>query len=236
VSADFAPVARRTVADEVRDALLASIREGRLAPGEPLPAERVLCEQFGVARTSVREALQRLVSVGLIERRGNRTYVVEHLPGIDLTVPDHRKERVRELFETRRLIEIPMAELVTCRATPAERTLLVELAGRFRPDLGLEEFRRLDRTFHTALASACGNALLAEVYAKVLDGLFECPAFAELLSAEPNRDEVAVIVARSGEEHRRIAAAVLAGDPVAVAAAVEEHLADVESSMIDRLV
>ena len=129
-----------------------------------------------------------------------------------------------------------MAELVTCRATPAERTHLVELAGRFTPELSLEAFRSLDQAFHTALASACGNPLLAEVYAKVLDGLFECPAFAELLSAEPNRDEVAVIVARSGEEHRRIAAAVLAGDPVAVAAAVEEHLADVESRMIDRLV
>jgi GntR family transcriptional repressor for pyruvate dehydrogenase complex len=236
MSTEFAPVTRRTVADGVREALLDSIREGRLAPGAPLPAERVLCEQFGVARTSVREALQSLVSLGLIERRGNRTLVVEHLPAIDLSGIDARKDRVRELFETRRLIEIPMAELVTCRATPAERAHLVELAGRFTPDLPLERFRALDQAFHTALASACGNTLLAEVYAKVLDGLFECPAFAELLSAEPNRDEVAVIMARSGDEHRRIAAAVLAGDPVAVAAAVEEHLADVESRMIDRLV
>lgn len=232
----FSPVARRTVADEVCDAVVASIREGALAPGEPLPAERVLCEQFGVARTSVREALQRLVSLGVIERRGNRTHVVEHLPEIDLSLLDARKDRVRELFETRRLIEIPMAELVTCRATDAEREHLVELAARFDPDLGLEEFRRLDRAFHHALSAACGNQLLAEVYAKVLDGLFESPAFAELLSAEPNREEVAVIMARSGEEHRRIAAAVLSGDPVAVAAAVEEHLADVETRMIDRLV
>jgi GntR family transcriptional regulator, transcriptional repressor for pyruvate dehydrogenase complex len=236
VSPTFAPVTRRTVADGVRDAILASIREGTLAPGAALPAERVLCEQFGVARTSVREALQQLVSLGIVERRGNRTSVVELLPEVDLSLIDDRKGRVRELFETRRLIEIPMAELVTCRATPEEREHLVELAARFADDLTLEQFRALDRAFHHALSAACGNALLAEVYAKVLDRLFESRAFADLLTAESNRDEVAVIMARSGDEHRRIAAAVLAGDPVAVAAAVAEHLADVESRMIDRLV
>lgn len=232
----FNPVSRRTVADEVREALLASIREGQLSPGSQLPAERVLCEQFGVARTSVREALSRLVSMGVIERRGNRTHVVEHLPDIDLSLVDDRKKRVRELFETRRVIEVPMAELVACRATQEDRRRLRELADAFHPGMELSEFRAFDRAFHGAIAAACGNQLLAEVYAKVLDALFESPVFAELLSAAPNRDEVAVIMARSGDCHRAIAAAVASGDPVSVVAATEEHLADVESRMIERLV
>ncbi len=231
----FAPVSRRTVADEVRLALLASIHDGRLAPGDTIPAERVLGEQFGVARTSVREALQHLVSAGVVERRGNRTLVVDHLPELDLTPTDERKRRVNQLFETRRLIELPMVELATCRATSAEREALVALAAEFGPDLSVDEFRRLDHGFHGALADSSGNELLAEVYGKVLAALFSDTAFDELLHAPANRAEVAVIVACAGDDHRAIARAFAAGDPVGVVAAVETHLADVETRMIERL-
>ncbi len=231
----FAPVSRRTVTDEVRLALLASIRDGRLAPGDPIPAERVLGEQFGVARTSVREALQHLVSAGVVERRGNRTLVVDRLPELDLTHTDDRKRRVHQLFETRRLIELPMVELAACRATTEQREDLVALAAHFRPNLPLDEFRRLDHAFHGALADSSGNELLAEVYGKVLAALFSDRAFDELLHAPANRHEVAVIVERAGEDHAAIAQAFAAGDPVAVMAATESHLSDVESRMIERL-
>ncbi len=232
----FAPVSRRTVADEVRVAVLESIRLGQLRPGEQLPAERVLGEQFGVARTSVREALQHLVSLGVIERRGNRTVVVEHLPSVDLTVVDDRKRRVRELFETRRLIEIPMAELATCRAQPDQRRALVDVGGEFSSGMAIDDFRRLDRLFHSLLADASGNQLLAELYGKILHALFADEGFSELLHAAANQAEVAVIVARAGDAHRAIAAGVAAGDPIAVVAAVEDHLADVETRMIQRLI
>ena len=91
----FEPVSRRTVAEEIREAIGIRIREGSLAPGSQLPSERDLCEQFGVARTSVREAMQGLVTLGVVERRGNRTYVVEHLPNVQLDGTDGVKRRVR---------------------------------------------------------------------------------------------------------------------------------------------
>jgi GntR family transcriptional repressor for pyruvate dehydrogenase complex len=62
---------------EVRERLIEAIRNGELIAGTALPAERVLCEQFNVARTSVREAIQGLATAGFIERRGNRAFVVE---------------------------------------------------------------------------------------------------------------------------------------------------------------
>ncbi len=51
----FDPVSRRTVSAEIRQRLADAIHTGQLAPGTPLPAERVPCQEFGVARTPVRE-------------------------------------------------------------------------------------------------------------------------------------------------------------------------------------
>ncbi len=235
VSTPFGPVERRTVADEIRERITDSIRSGELQAGERLPAERQLCEQFQVARTSVREAIQGLVSVGYLERRGNRPYVAERLPEVDLH-DDGRKRTVRELFETRRVIELQLAELACERATPAQRDRISEIADGFRSDLPLDDFRRQDQAFHSAIAEACGNSLLTELYNKVLHSLFESEAFASLLFARPNRTEVSALIASAGRQHQAIAAAIRAGDPVAVVAAAEEHLSDVEHRMLKRLV
>ena len=52
----------------------------------------------------------------------------------------------------------------------------------------LDEFRTLDRRFHTLIANACGNPLLVEIYGKVLDALFRSAEFESLLYDEANRD------------------------------------------------
>ena len=75
----FQRVEYTTVAEQVRDQLMDSIRAGHFPPGSRMPAERQLCEEFGVARTSVREAIQQLVSLGVVERRNSRLHVVEYL-------------------------------------------------------------------------------------------------------------------------------------------------------------
>lgn len=234
MTVSFEPIVRRTVSEGVRDRLQRSIVGGEFTPGEALPSERALCEELGVARTSVREAMQWLASAGLTERRGNRTHVAERLPDLRLAV-DARKLRLRDVFEVRRLIELPMAELVAERATPEERDEIAQLAARFRRRLTIAEFRPLDRDFHWAVARASHNDVLAEVYLKVLEGLFESDEFADLLYAKPNKAAVARIVASASEAHHAIAAAIVRGDPVATVEAVEAHLHDVENRMLAQL-
>src|SRR4051812_13312335 len=90
----FAPVSRRSLADDVREQLATGISTGTLAPGALIPSEESLCQQFGVSRTSVREAIRELITIGLIERRGNRAYVVEHLPDVRVEA-DERLDRIR---------------------------------------------------------------------------------------------------------------------------------------------
>ena len=212
----FDPVSRRTVSTQIREQLLQRITTGELAPGARIPSERELSDQFQVARTSVREAIQGLLSLGVIERRGNRTCVAEHLPELSVEQGDP-KSFVRELFETRRVLEGPIFALATERADDAGRAAVAYVMQRFGDHLEIDGFRRLDREFHTTIASQCGNPLLIELYGKVLDQLFRSNDFDALLSDEQNRSGVTRIVVDAIADHRRIAAAFEAGDVDAMA-------------------
>ncbi len=230
----FDPIARQTVSAQIRDQLLQRITTGELAPGARVPSERELSDQFEVARTSVREAIQGLLSLGYVERRGNRTWVAERLPGVRVAGDDD-KAFVRQLFETRRVLEVPIFVLAAERAGDDIKTTLNALMARFDDPLELAEFRRLDREFHTLIASTCGNPLLIELYGKVLDQLFRSSEFESLLSDERHQSTVRRIVADAIDGHRSIVAALVANDPVAMELASTTHLASVEQSMIDDL-
>ena len=228
----FEPIARRTLSGEIRQRLADAIHTGQLAPGTPLAAERVLSEEFGVARTSVREAIQGLVIAGYLERRGNRLVVAERLPEINFT-GDDRKALVAQLFEVRQVIEPAIVEMTTRRATDDERTEIARIAARSTSDL--QEFREIDRQFHGALARSCGNPMLNEVHAKALAKLFGSGELASLLYAEVNRAEVIDIINTSTVAHRAIADAVVKGHTRKAVSAVVAHLDDVERRMVERL-
>lgn len=232
----FAPLARETLSAQIRDRILEQILSGELPPNARVPSERALSEQFQVARTSVREAMQGLLSLGVIERRGNRSHVAERLPELNVDRLDDRKEFVRQLFETRRALELPIIELAAERATPGQRAEITELAAGFRAGMSLTAFREQDRAFHTAIARACGNPLLVEMYGKVLDRLFRSPSIEAMLSDEANRREVDRIVAESAQLHVSIATAIERAEPEMAVSAARQHLGAVESGMIDRLV
>jgi GntR family transcriptional repressor for pyruvate dehydrogenase complex len=228
----FDPVSRVTVSAEIRQRLADAIHTGQLAPGTPLPAERVLCQEFGVARTSVREAIQGLVIAGYIERRGNRSVVAERLPEVNFT-GDDRKALVTQLFEVRQVIEPAIAELAARRATDEEREQIAALADRTTTDLAV--FREIDHDFHAVIARSCGNPLLNEVHTKALSALFGSGDLASLLYADVNRDEVNEIITSSLLAHRAISEAVVKGYTRKAVAAVVAHLDDVERRMVERL-
>ncbi len=228
----FAPVSRHTISTEIRERLAEAIENGQLAPGESLPAERTLCQQFGVSRTSVREAIQGLVIAGYIERRGNRAVVVEHLPDVKLD-GDDRKVAVAQLFEVRQVLEPAIVELAAQRATGEQRAELAELAARTPGDL--TEFREIDRQFHATLARACANPLLNELHAKVLAALFGSGELSSLLYDMANGSEVTELIATSTQAHRAIAEATVRGHSRKAVAAVVAHLDDVEQRMTARL-
>src|SRR4051812_20746668 len=78
------PIDTRKRADQVRDKLVQMIREGELHEGEKLPSEPQLSAMFGVGRSSVREAVQSLIGLGVIEMRPGRGAYVRRLSLEDL--------------------------------------------------------------------------------------------------------------------------------------------------------
>ena len=67
-------------ADVIMDQIERLILEGKVRPGQKLPSERSLAEEFDVSRPTVREAIQKLEARGLIQRRhGGGTFVAEHV-------------------------------------------------------------------------------------------------------------------------------------------------------------
>ena len=226
----FETLERSTVSERVRDDIHGRIASGELQPGSQLPAERALAEQFGVARTSIREAIQALIALGFIERRGNRSYVVEQVPGSELPAADGRRKAMRSLLEARRVLELVLFELAATRATARERSETLELARHPTPT-NLGDWALSDRQFHSGIAAACGNPVLVEVYGRVLETIVQAELSSEiLLGIEPEEDERQAITRAAGE-HLVIAEAYVDGEVEVMLRAVEGHLGPVEGRM-----
>lgn len=223
----FEPFERMTVSERVRDEIYTRIVSGEIAPGTQLAAERVLAQQFGVARTSIREAIQGLVALGMIERRGNRSFVVEQIPGAELPNADGGRQSMRTLLEARRVLELVLFELAASRATTRERNDTLDLARRPTPT-SVDDFILLDREFHAGIAGACGNPILLEVYGRVLETLAQAEVSAELvLGIEEGKDPTGAMT-RAADEHLAIAEAFAARDVPRMLDAVEEHLGPIQ--------
>lgn len=84
---DLTPVQRRSIPDDVFEQLLGSVVDGSVAPGETLLSERRMAEALGVSRPAVREALNRIAAMGLVDVRQGGSTVVNDLRrrgGLDL--------------------------------------------------------------------------------------------------------------------------------------------------------
>src|SRR3954462_734358 len=112
------------VSDRVHERLRRDILDGRLAPGDPVPSERVLAEELGVNRHAVREALKRLQQAGLVRiSQGGATRVQDWRDAggldvlLDLVEGDIPPELVRSVMEMRASIGLDAAR--RCARAPA---------------------------------------------------------------------------------------------------------------------
>lgn len=149
--------------------LEAMILDGRLQPGERLPAERVLCDKLNVSRGVLREALKALRARGVIEtRRGSGTYVAifqEFHPSTPLQkLLQNHEGTLTSLLEVRRLLEGEAAYLAAQRATDEDLEILrqaFEAMEKNRPGKDFAHTHaQLDIAFHRAIYGAAHNPVL----------------------------------------------------------------------------
>jgi len=133
------------------------IVQGRLHPGEPI-SEKELCDEFGISRTPLREALKVLAGEGLVELLPRRGAIVAPVA----------IEELRQKLEVVRLLEDHAAKLACERATDTQiaqlKSLHEKLVDNFKRGRSAEAIDLNDQ-FHLAIVKASGNQSLVDVYA-----------------------------------------------------------------------
>lgn len=168
----FSPLPRANVASQLAAKIRERILGGALTPGVSLPAERELASQFGVNRSSVREALRQLEASGLVQtRHGGGTRVADFLAAAGLQLlpfllaPGGRVDRkmLAELLEVRSELLCFTAALAAERRTIPQLEALEAACERLQTAGTAAEAQAADWALYEALTEATGNRVLSLV-------------------------------------------------------------------------
>ena len=222
-------ISKRNISDVVYEQLMENLIAGEWKPGDKLPSENELAAQLQVSRISVRSALQRLSSLGLVEsRQGEGTFVCEFSGAqyannlIPLVV--FERSNMQDLMEFRNILDSEIAALAALRATDTDIALLHQNYQRHMSAEGdVTKCADYDSEFHCLLAAATHNALFHKVY-QVFQPVFR-----------KNMHQIVSIMGVSGARvnHAAILAAVEQHDPEAARAAMQTHVQETISSVWD---
>ncbi len=219
------PAERRSLSQMVLDQILAQIREGAIRPGDRIPGEFELMKLLKVGRSSVREAMRGLVTLGLVETRPGRGAIVaaraanplEHLGMRSRSSRVVQKYALLDLLDVREGLEGQAAGLAALRATPEDLAAMERHVAAM--DKQIKQGRTYFRSnveFHLAVARSSHNGLLVESAENLLG---QVRAYRERLMREiPDMPE------RDVKEHRAILEAVKAGNAERARRAMVTHI------------
>lgn len=204
------------------DAVYATLREaiilGKLRPGDGLIEEHV-ARQFGVSRTPVREALQRLRAEGLAKPIGRRGLVVRTIS----------EQEMSEVYTVRAMLDGLAARLAATQALPSEvvhlRWLNQGIDAAYRQG-DSARMSALSLEFHAALAQMARNGLVTQFNEQILDRVRR---FSQNLFGSSDRSGVMI------EEHEQLIAALEAHDPDEAERVARAHVSRAHHLRIDIL-
>jgi GntR family transcriptional regulator, transcriptional repressor for pyruvate dehydrogenase complex len=218
------PISHKRISDLVFDQLRDLIFRGEYKPGQKILTERELARALNVSRTSVREAINKLVTLRFLEhRQGQGTFVcaVDEAIKIPLdSVMQAQDASLVDLLEMRMGVECTDASLAAQRADTADLTAIEKAIGEMERDvaaggLGTDG----DLAFHLAIASATKNPLQVYIVKNIAEflhmGIRE--SLMHLYKDPANIDEIL-------KQHKAIFARISDKDAVAASDAMKKHI------------
>ena len=203
------------------DHLGAAIVAGRYGAGTPIPPEPILCEELGVSRTVIREAVKSLIAKGLVSsgpKVGTRVQMPDHWNWFDPDVLNWQSragftpEFLRDLQELRRVVEPAAVRMAAERATDVD---IAEIEAAFQGmRRAVEEggdYVTYDLRFHQGLLRACRNRMMVQM-SRALGALLRTSFEISTSRKDWPRSLLPL--------HRTVLDAVIARDPVRAEAAV----------------
>ncbi len=181
------------------------VEEHKYNYGEKLPNENELSQELGVSRTTLREAIRTLISNGvLVVKRGKGTYVSEQFDQYahELDVNDFMKKQItlRDLYETRLIIEPEAAALACKRATDDEIEEILRLGEICQQELKKDPggAKRIDSesSFHGAILKASHNEFLGQflpILTKTIQKTIELNYNLETIAEEAYEDHIMIM-------------------------------------------
>ena len=216
-------IERRPLHEEAVDQLRDRIVQGDLNPGARLN-ERVLCEQLGISRTPLREAIKVLATEGLVELLPNRGAIVTAL----------KAETMADTLAVMGSLESLAGELACANASEGDlaeiRALHFEMLAH-HARRALAEYFRCNQRIHLKIIEASGNAVLVNTYRQLNANVRRARYMANLSqerwdSAVREHEQIlAALTSRDAPRLKRLLAEHLAHKVASVLAALEEHAA-----------
>lgn len=219
------PISRVKLSDQVQSRLLSVIQTQGMQPGDYLPSERELMETYSVGRPAIREAMQNLQRMGLVEiKHGERPRVAR--PSFDRMVEQmtesmrhllmHSSTSLSHLKEARATFEMEMARIASRKRTPEDIADLKEiLKNQESVRLISAAFLEWDGAFHHRIAEISGNPIFSSLSRALFNWLAQ---FHFDLVRKPGLEQLTL------SEHWQILEAIERGDEEAAARFMEAHL------------
>lgn len=214
--------------EQIIEQIQGRIMEGKVRPGDKLPSERELAEQFGVSRTAVREAVKAMREKGLLEVQPGRGTFVTDLTGgttevmrdsLSLIVKISLGNDLGKLVQVRTLLEPGIAALAAEMATPLDLETMQQAVNVMDTAMTrTDAYVEADLAFHLALARATQNPLIPVLIDPIVDLLREQRKRIFLVEGGPERGQY---------HHKQILAAIRRGDATAASQAMCAHLEQV---------
>lgn len=178
---EIKPIERVNVSEQVYKQLEDMLIKDTLKQGEKLPSENELAEQFNVSRITVRQAIQKLSVLGLIETRlgeGSFVKTLEPSNSMNALIPsvylrEYSKSSMYEIQEFREIVEIESTRLAAEKATKQD---IEELKATYKLmkncNNDLKQFAKEDFNFHFKIGLITKNGLLIQTY-RILKEILE---------------------------------------------------------------
>ncbi len=221
----FHPVKGHRTQYEVIDQITFAIRAGYVAPGERLPSLYEMAATLKVSRSVVVEAIHSLSMAGVISTQrgkgGGVTVVTNNVPVALLGLSASKFDKLPDILEARRPVELQLALLCAKRATAEDFDDLEQSVHRLieSRDADRLERRHWDHLFHYQIARAARSEMLAYMQHQIMERL------TVILHTYFFEDEDPVAVE---ELHRETLDCLLTRDPALIEPAIDRHLLPLE--------
>ncbi len=231
---NFKKINQQKISETIASEIERQIVEGTINPGERLPSERDLAQEFQVSRPSVREAIQLLKSRKLLSSRpGGGTYARESL-GDSITEPlddvlVNNPEVAQDMLEFRHALEGISAYYAAQRATEADKKIIQlrfeQVCDKQKASIEQEE-AMADVDFHLSIAEASHNVVLLHVMRSLFKLLHKSVelSFGKLYLNDSGREIIR-------KQHRKIMDAVLAGEAELARDSAHAHIGHVKETL-----